>query len=326
MSLRRLRLTLGLGLVLTMVIVGSVASVGFSADKKFTIAFVPGITTDSFYISMKVGAQAEADRLGVNLIWQGAPEWNYTKQTQILNSLLARGGIDAMIIAPTSTNAMIEPIKAVVKAGIPVIAVDTSIDDKSLLISEITSDNVQGGEAAADMLAKMIGQKGQVAVINTIPGITTTDMRQDGFLNRIKAKYPNIDVVSIQYCNDRQTQASVQIQQILLRYPNLAGVFATNVISGSGVADGLRSTNAIGKVKLIAYDAEPAEVKELKAGNIQGLVVQKPLEEGRLAVEFAYKYLTGRGSEIPKRVILPNVVASQDNMNEPEVNKYFYIK
>lgn len=299
-----------------------------SGPKQYTIALVPGITTDPFYLSMKAGAEHEAKKLGVKLIWAGASQWSYEQQTPVVNSLVAKK-VNFLLIAPTDVNAMQPPIQNAVNAGIPVGTVDTTINDTKLLKFRITSNNISGGAYAADWLAKKIDYKGDVALINVEPGIYTTDLRQQGFLQEIK-KYPNVKVVSIQYDNDQVTTAESEIESILLKYPNLKGVYATNTMSGTGVAAGLAARGKIqnasnpspDKVWLIAYDAEPPEVKDLNKGWIQALIVQKPYLEGEMGVKYAYDYLTGHKSQIQKSVFLTNVLATQ--ANEPTTSKWFY--
>ncbi|HET9061429.1 MAG TPA: substrate-binding domain-containing protein, partial [Acidimicrobiales bacterium] len=79
-----------------------------------------------------------------------------------------------------------------------------------------------------------------------------------------------------------------------------------------------------GKVYVAGYDAEPAEVQLLKQGVINILVVQNPAQEGSLAVQYAYDRLTGHASMIKKNVLLPNVIATTANANNPSISKYFY--
>ena len=88
-------------------------------DKKFTIALVPGLTTDAFYITMHRGAQAAADALGQDLLFQGASEWNVTLQVPVLDAVIARKP-DAILIAPTDKVQLVEPLKKANDAGIAV--------------------------------------------------------------------------------------------------------------------------------------------------------------------------------------------------------------
>jgi len=292
------------------------------AAKKYTFVLIPGLTTDPFYITMGIGAKQEAAKLGVNLQWKGATTWSTTLQTPIVESTLATHP-DALLVAPTDDVALFKPIDAYVKAKIPVITVDTTLKDQSILTAAISSDNFQGGEAAAQAIAAAAHYKGAVAVINVEKGVSTTDLRQAGFLAQMK-KYPHMTVVATEYDNDNPTTAESEARALILAHKNLVGIFGTNLYSAQGVANGVDAAGMKGKIFVAGYDAEPAEVKLLKEGVINILVIQNPAEEGRLAVQDAYWAVTGQKSKITKKVLLPNVVATTQNANNPNVAKYFY--
>ena len=116
------------------------AGTAHAAGQK-TVALVPGLTTDPFYITMQRGAAEEAKKLGLNLIWQGGSSFSPELQIPVLQALLAKHP-DALLIAPTNDTALINPMKQYVNAKIPVITVDTTITDASILASRITSNNL----------------------------------------------------------------------------------------------------------------------------------------------------------------------------------------
>jgi ribose transport system substrate-binding protein len=292
------------------------------ASGKFNIVLIPGLTTDPFYITMGIGAKQEAAKLGVNLIWRGATTWSTTLQIPIVNSTLATHP-NALLIAPTDDVALFKPMDAFVKAGIPVIAVDTTLKDTSILTAAISSDNFQGGEKAADAIAALAHDKGQVAVINVEKGVSTTDLRQAGFLAEMK-KYPKMKVITPEYDNDNPTIAESDARALILAHPGLVGIFGTNLYSAEGAAKGVDAAGMKGKVFVAGYDAEPAEVKLLKQGVINILVIQNPAAEGQLAVQDAYWALTGQKAKIKKSVLLPNVIATTATANNPNVAKYYY--
>ncbi len=301
----------------------SSSSSSSSSHKNLTIALVPGLTVDPFYITMHAGAAAEAKALGVKLIWQGGTTFSPTAQLPVVNALLAKSP-SALLIAPTDVNALKAPIQKFVSAGIPVIAVDTTINDTSLLTSAITSDNTQGGAAAADTIAKLAHDKGDVAVDNVNPGISTTDARAAGFIAEIK-KYPKMHVVATEYNNDSATTAESQVRNLLLAHPSLVGVFATNLYGAQGAGTAISAVGKSGKVFVAAYDAEPATVALLKKGAINALVIQQPAVEGKDAVLYAYDKLTGKASQIPKNTLVPNVVATTATASDPNITKYYYV-
>lgn len=306
---------------LTAGITASIPYVSAHASNK-TIALVPGMTTDPFYITMERGAQAEAKKLGLHLIWQGGTSFSPESQTPVLQALLAKHPA-ALLVAPTSEVALTNPIRQFVAAGIPVISVDTTIKDKSLLKSRISSNNVQGGEAAAKAIAKFAHHKGDVAVINFSPGVSTAMERQKGFLDQMK-RYKHMKVVSIQFDDDSPTKAFTETQLLLLKYPHLVGIFGTNLYSAKGAGKATVASGKKGKVDIVGYDAEPEEVKLLKKRIITTLIVQRPAAEGKLAVKYAYDLITGHASSVKKKVLLDNVVATTENASEPNISKYYY--
>ena len=163
-----------------------------SAQDKVTIALIPGLTADGFYVTMHHGAEAAAKAVGAELIYQGAAEWNVTLQVPILDAIIAKKP-KAILIAPNDKTQMIQPLKKANDAGIAVVCVDTFIGtgvfqtgagDADFPISYVASDNVLGGRMAARALAKAIGEKGKVYVSNVTPGVSTTDQREEGFKAR----------------------------------------------------------------------------------------------------------------------------------------------
>ncbi len=293
------------------------------AAKNITIALVPGLTTDPFYITMHAGAAAEAKKLGVKLTWQGGTTFSPTTQLPVVNALLAEHP-SALLIAPTDVVALKAPIQKFIKAGIPVITVDTTLTDTSILASRITSNNFQGGEQAAETIAKLAHFKGQVAVDNVNPGISTTDARQAGFIAQIK-KYPKMSVAAIEYNNDSPTLAASQTKDMVLKFPKLVGIFGTNIYGAQGAGEAIAAAGKKGKVFVAAYDAEPATVKLLKQGVINVLVIQQPALEGADGVKYAYDILTGHKSAVPKSTLVQNVVGTTANASSPSISKYYYL-
>jgi ribose transport system substrate-binding protein len=307
--------------------VASTAAFGTSASpnqakKKYTFYLVAGIASDAFYLTMKKGAQAAASKLGAKVIFTGSPA-AFSPPTQIpyLNGAIARKP-DAILIAPTDKTALIAPIQRAIKAGIPVATVDTFIT-KRIAFTNVSTDNPAGGRAAARALVKAIGGSGDVAAISVNPGISTTDQRRDGFAAELK-KFKNVHYLGVQYCNDNQTKAANQTAALLAAHPNLKGIFAMNVVSGNGVTQAVKAAGKSGKVKLVEFDAGPPQVQALKGGTIDALVAQYPYGIGQLAVQLAYKYVTGHKAAIKKHYGTGAAVVTRANVNTAAIKKYLY--
>jgi ribose transport system substrate-binding protein len=300
-----------------------------AAGNKYTIALIPGLTTDAFYITMHKGAEAAAKALGVELIFQGASDFNPVTQVPVLNAVTARNP-SAILIAPTDKVQLIEPLKKAFEAGIPVITVDTFIGtgryqtgagEADFPLSYIASDNILGGQIAARALAKAIGEKGKVYVSNVNPGISTTDQREQGFKEEMK-KHANITVLETQFNNDDANKAASQFQSVLARNSDLAGVFGANLFSAMGASNGAKQANATGKVKVVAFDAPTSVVSEIKAGTVDIAIAQHPAEIGFFGVVAAYAYLTGQS--IPPLIGTGFTVIDKNNVDDPGTKRFIY--
>ena len=298
-------------------------------DKKYTIALIPGLTTDGFYITMRKGAQAAADALGVNLVFQGAPDFNPVTQVPVLDAVIAKKP-DAILIAPTDKVQLVEPLRKANAAGIPVITVDTFIGsgvyqtgagDADFPLAYIASDNVLGGEIAARALATSIGDKGKVYVSNVKPGISTTDQREEGFKKEM-AKHPNITVLETQFNEDDANKAASQLQATFARNPDLVGVFGANLFSALGAANGVKQAGQTGTVKVVAFDAPTSIVDNINTGLVDLAIAQHPAEIGYFGVVSAYAHLTGHS--IPVSIGTGFTIMDKSNIADPNISKYLY--
>jgi ribose transport system substrate-binding protein len=253
---------------------------------------IQGTKDDNFYVAMGCGAQAEAKKLGYQISVQGPADFSAPEQIPIVNAVTASKPA-AVMIAPTDTHALIAPMQDMKKAGIKVIQVDTTVADKSIAVASISSNNVQGGELAAKQLAKEVGGKGSVVVMNEEAGVSTTEARIKGFMIGIK-KYPNIQVLPTQFVGDNPSKASAAITSLYSAHQDLSGVFATNTLVAEGVDTGLKTAGVSSKVKIIGYDADPTQIQDLNNGVVDALIAQEPYQEGVLGVQQSVDAITGK--------------------------------
>jgi ribose transport system substrate-binding protein len=307
---------------LSLAVTGACGSGGSSSsgggEKKLTL--IQGIANEPFYISMYCGAKAEAAKLGARLSVQAPAQWDVAQQTQVVTSVAAsRPG--AVMIAPVDKDAMAGPIRQLSGNGSKVVFVDTELTDQSMGLSRISSDNRLGGRLAAQTLARQIGDKGKVMVLAPTRGIATTDDRVTGFKEEI-VKHPGIRIVSEQYPGDDAGKATELVNGELSKNPDLAGIFGSNLVTGEGAAASLKQAKKVGSVKLVEFDASPKQVEDLKAGTIQALISQEPLEIGRQGVDQAMNALQDKA--VTKRIQTQLVAVTKDNVDNPDIAKYLY--
>ena len=320
----------------TVAIVSALAALGLAgiapaqaAGKHYTITLVPGLTTDAFYITMRKGAQAAADTVGDTLNFQGAPDFNPVTQVPVLDAVIARHP-DAILIAPTDKVQLVEPLKKAVAAGIKVITVDTFIGtgryqtgsgNADFPLSYIASDNILGGQIAARALAKAIGDKGKVYVSNVKPGVSTTDQREEGFKDEMKL-HPGVTVLDTQFNDDDANKAASQLQSVMARNPDLAGVFGANLFSAIGAANGVKQGGGSGRVKVVAFDAPTTIVGQIKSGLVDLAIAQHPAEIGYFGVIAAHAAL--EGNSIPTSIGTGFTVLDKSNVDDPAIARFIY--
>jgi ribose transport system substrate-binding protein len=285
---------------------GGGGGAGGSEDYKVTL--IAGVKGDEFYITMNCGAQAEAEKLGVSLDFQGPDQFDASLQTPIVNAVTAKKP-DAILIAPTDAKAMYAPIKQAADAGIKIVLVDTTLEQADLAVSQIASDNLGGGKAAAKALAEEIGGSGKVFVNNVKPGISTTDQRAQGFEE--EAKNLGLEYVGMEYNQDQPDKAAAITKGIIAKHPDLKGIFGTNLFGAEGSAAGLRESGETG-VKIVGFDAGPKQVKDLEEGLLQALVAQKPADIGAQGVQQAVAALKGEPTKA--KIGTGSTILTKDNL------------
>jgi ribose transport system substrate-binding protein len=294
----------------------------------YTIAFVPGVNPDPFYITMASGVNQAAADLGVTVIQQDPQRFDPTVQTPIINALVARGDIDLLITAATDKEQMVPVLQSVHDAGIPVISVDTFIGDGdyesgpvTFPLSYIGSDNVQGGFIACSALADALGEGAKIYISNVSPGISTTDQRQQGCEQAAAER--GLEVVRVDYHGNDATTAQQQTAAVLTANPDITGVFATNTFGAAGAGAAIENAGLKGAVEVALFDASEENIEFLRAGTVSLVIAQKPADMGYLAVAMGVAYLDGFQS-VPKRIPTGYAVITIDNVDDPNVARFIY--
>jgi ribose transport system substrate-binding protein len=237
----------------------------------------------------------------------------------VLDAVIARQP-DAILIAPTDTIQLVEPLRRAHDAGIPVITVDTFIGngvyqtgagDADFPLSYIASDNVLGGRMAARALAEAIGEGGgQVYVSNVNPGISTTDQREEGFKLEMSENFSNIEVLETQFNENDANNAASQLQAVFARNPNLKGVFGANLFSAIGAANGVQQAGQTGNIRVVAFRRAAVhrgqhQVRPRGHGHRPA-----PATIGWFGVAAAYAHLTGTAIPVSIGTALPSSTAA----------------
>lgn len=248
-----------------------------------------------FWQAVKAGAEQAAKAHNVKITFEGPEtEAMVDKQIDMLSAALAKKP-QALGFAALDSKAAIPLLKKAQAAKIPVIAFDSGVDS-DIPLTTCTTDNLAAAGLAADKMAEMIGDAGEVAVVVHDQTSRTGIDRRDGFLNRMKEKHPNIKIVSVQYGGGDQLKSTEITKSILQANPNIKGMFGANEGSAIGVLNGVKETKK--KIIVIGYDSGKQQKAAIQSGEMAGAITQNPIGIGACTVDSAVKAL--KGEKLPK--------------------------
>ena len=300
------------------------ASEGTAEGGDHTIALVSALASISYYTTMNCGAQAAAEEQGVEVTYEAPNAFDAAEQQQIIQSLLVKG-IDGLIVVPADTSALNNTLKEQADK-MPVMTTDLAPSEE-IGLAAIASDGNEGGALAAEYMAGELGdKKGTVLVLANSPNVIPVVQRAEGFIDAMGDLAPDIEVLPIEYSGGEPSDAATIVSNTLRAHPDLVGVFATFEPSVFGTMSAVAGTDREDDLMVVGYDADPAEVDALKAGKISALVIQTPYEMGYQSVTQMSQVLKGEldPEEIDYQQTTPVVLATADNLEDPEVEKYLY--
>jgi ribose transport system substrate-binding protein len=288
------------------------------AQTKPTIPIIVKDTTSIYWQTVLAGARKAGQDFGANIAELGAQSDDANGQISILENAVSSNPA-AVVIAPTHFAALGRPIDEAAKR-VKIVSIDSAVDSNALT-SFLTTDNVQAGRVAADILAERIQKtyadaEGDVALITPMPGVAALDQRAKGFKEQIAAKYGALNIVAEKVANGQATTARDIMAGIIAAYPELRGVFASNLITAKGAGEAVaeNKTNRTGdKINLVGFDSDDELVKFLQDGTIAALVVQDPFRMGYEGVKTALA--ASKGEQVLANIATGAILITKANMN-----------
>ncbi|MGW6285156.1 ABC transporter permease/substrate-binding protein [Streptomyces sp. NPDC055107] len=260
-----------------------------------------------FFVQMKEGAQAEAEKAGIDLTVTDAQNDASQQANQLQN--FTSSGVSSIIVNPVDSDAVGPGVRSANKADIPVIAADRGVN-KAETATLVASDNVAGGKLAADALADKLGGKGSIVILQGTAGTSASRERGAGFAEGLKA-YPDIKVVAKQPADFDRTKGLDVMTNLIQSHPGVTGVFAENDEMALGAAKALGS-KAGKSVSVVGFDGTPDGLKAVEAGTLYASVAQQPSELGKIAVRNAVK--AAKDEKVESTVKVPVKVVTRENV------------
>ena len=296
------------------------AACGGGDDARPRVALIPKGTTHEFWKSIHAGGvRAERELGGFELIWRGSEREDDREGQVSLVQNFVSSGVDAIVLAPMDQNALRPAVASAMAAKIPVVIIDSGLAGSvgTDFVSYVATDNYRGGAMAAEHLRSLLPNGGKVLLLRYQEGSESTLQREAGFVDALQGQ-PGIELIDPRrFAGATRATAQEAGENLLAAHAGVAGVFCSNESATFGMLLALRSRGLAGKVRCVGFDASTGLVEALAAGELDGLVVQNPMQMGYLGVKLALDAMAGRA--VPARVDTGVVVATRANMQQPEV-------
>lgn len=263
-------------------------------EEEITLGLSLSTLNNPFFVTLRDGAQEMADEMGANLVVVDSQDDPATEASNIED--LIQQGVDAILVNPTDSDAVVPSIQKANEAGIPVFTIDRSANGGEI-VSHIASDNVAGGRMAGEFLCEAIGGAGNVVELEGIPGASATRDRGEGFNAYMSENCADAEIVARQTANFNRAEGLTVFENILQAQPEIAGVFAHNDEMILGAIEAAKAAGRAEEIVFVGFDAIDDAVAAVEAGDLAATIAQQPALMGELGVETAVEYLNGESVE-----------------------------
>jgi len=309
------------------------ASPSASAPAQTAPASAPGASQGKVYIpliskgfqhqfwqAVKQGSEKAAQELGVEVTFEGPEtESQVDKQIEMLQAALDKKP-QAIALAALDSKAVIPLLQKAQAAGIPVVGFDSGVDS-DIPVATAATDNLKASALAADKMAELIGGKGEIALVVHDQTSKTGVDRRDGFVNEIKAKYPDIKIVDIQYGGGDQLKSTDLAKAIIQAHPDLKGIFGSNEGSAVGVVNAVTELKR-NDIVVVGFDSGKAQMDAIRSGVMAGAITQDPIGIGYQAVKAAYAAY--KGEPVEKLIDTGFYWYDKTNIDSAEIKPLLY--
>lgn len=298
---------------------GGGGAAGAMAGKRIDV--IVKATNSQFWQTTFAGAQGAAKDTGARVSLFGpTAETEVAGQVQLMENSISRG-VDAIVVAPNSNDALNNVIDRARKAGIKVITIDSRVTTAT--DGFIGTDNNKAGQRGGQRLCELIKARGPAEgnglLESAMAGVETLTTRDTGFRAGLAASCPGLNISVTRYNNNDINTAASQVNDAITADNKLVGVFADNNSSGDGASRAIKDNNAADRIPVVAYDADPQEITGLADSTLDTLIVQNPYFFGHQGVVEAASAAAGT---LQPDVLDPGaVLADRPNMNQPAVHQ-----
>jgi rhamnose transport system substrate-binding protein len=270
---------------------GTIGGGNVTPAKKVTVAMMPKSKGNAYFIACKRGADEAAAELGVDLIWDGPTETDPAKQNEVVETWITRK-VDVIAVAVENREGLASVLRKARKAGIAVITwdADTEPDARDFFVNQATPEGI--GNALMDEAARVLGGKGEFAVITASLTAANQNEWRKYIEARLHAKYPDITLAVVRPCDDQQKKAFEATQTILNAHPDVKLIMAICSPAVPGSAEAVKQSGRT-DVKVIGLGLPNDNKRFVHGGITETVILWNTMNLGYLTIHAAHALRTG---------------------------------
>lgn len=282
-------------------------AVSKKAAKDLHLGVSISTTNNPYFVSMKEGIEQYAKEKKVTVKVSDAQD-DAARQADDVQNFVSQK-VDAILINPVDSDAIVPAIKAANSADIPVILIDRGSNGGNVLTT-VASDNVEAGKMAAEYIVKELGKGTKTFELSGVPGASATVDRGNGFKSVAKKQ---LEVLSSQSANFDRAKALKTTQNMIQSNKSVQAIFAQNDEMAMGAAKAVKAAG-LKDVLIVGIDGQPDAHESIKKGDISATIAQQPAKMGSIAIQAAIDYYQGK--KIQKETVSPIFLVTKDNVDQ----------
>jgi rhamnose transport system permease protein len=263
-------------------LVRSLDSPSAAPVKRTVIAMMPKAKGDPYFVSCRVGAEAAAAELGVELIWDGPTGLDAARQNELVESWITRG-VDVIAVAVENRASISTALRKAQGRGIHVLTwdADAEPDARSFFVNQATAEGI--GNGLSDEAARLLGGKGEFAIITGALSAANQNEWISFIKKRVAERHPNLTLATIRPSDDDRDKAFAETQTILRAFPNVKLVMAISAPAVPGAGEAVRQARRP-DVKVIGLSLPNMNKPYVHEGVVQTVMLWNTADLGYLTV------------------------------------------
>ncbi len=258
------------------------ASSPTTSAHRIQVAMMPKAKGDPYFVSCRAGAEEAAKELGVDLLWDGPTDLDPAKQNEVVEAWITKG-VDVIAVSVENQAGISTVLRKAREKGIKVITWDADAEKnaRDFLINQATPQGI--GYTLTDEAARMMGNKGEFAVITASLSAANQNEWIKNIRARLAEKYPDMKLVAIQPSEGDRDRAFAETQTVLKVYPNVKVIMAIAAPAVPGAAEAVKQSGRT-DVKVTGLSLPNMNKPYVKSGVVESVVLWNTTDLGYLTV------------------------------------------